>query len=168
MPVSFETSAVRLWRRLSREERLAASSAFWDEPPEALVGTALGAIAKARHLRPQVARALNQDERARALGAILDPGEVLASTLLVALHLGQRRALLAAFLDAIGLPHDDGVLREDAAAPAPLDEATARRGVAALLAAHPREHVLSYLNTLWLQDPERWAALEPSPGWIGS
>ena len=28
------------------------------------------------------------------------------------------------------------------------------------LSSFPREQVLTYLNTLWLQDPARWAALE--------
>jgi len=37
--------------------------------------------------------------------------------------------------------------------------------VKALLAAYPREQVLTYLNTLWLQDPDRWAALENSEQW---
>jgi hypothetical protein len=166
--VSFETTAVRLWKRLSREERLAAATAFWDEPPEALVGTALGAIAKARHLRPQVARALGQDERVRALAPILDPGEVLASTLLVSLHIGQRRGLLAAFLDALGLPHEDGILKEDDAVSPPLGEAEARKAVAALRASFPKEQVFTYLNTLWLQDPARWAALGAAPGWLDS
>jgi hypothetical protein len=34
-----------------------------------------------------------------------------------------------------------------------------RKAVDALLAAHPRGQVEVYLNTLWLQDPERWEGL---------
>jgi hypothetical protein len=166
--VPFESSAVRLWKRLAREERLAAATAFWEAPPEALVGSALGAIAKARHLRPQVARSLPADERARALGSILDPGEVLAAALLVSLHLAVRRPLLGTFLDAVGLPHQDGVLTEEGESQPALGEGEARAGVSALLARHSKEQVLIYLNTLWLQDPERWSALAESPAWIDS
>lgn len=166
--MAFETTSVRLWKRLSREDRLGASTAFWNDPPEALVGSALGAIAKARHLRPQVARAMGLDERARALASILDPGEVLAATLLVSLHLGQRRALLGAFLDAVGLPHEDGVLKDEQDAGAPILDARARQAVAAVAASHPRDQVLTYLNTLWLQDPTRWAALAEAPAWLGA
>jgi hypothetical protein len=156
-----ETTAVRLWRRIGREERLAAANNFFREPPSELVGGALAAIVKARHLRPQVARAMSPEEQALALASVLDPGEPLAASLLVALHIGDRRPMLATFLDAAGIPHEDGLLKDDAP-PTALDEEAARAGVTALLAAYPPEQVQTYLNTLWLQDPERWAVLEKS------
>ena len=163
----FERTSGRIWKRLTREERVAAAAAFWREPPEAVVGTALTGIVRARHMRPQVARSLSPEARADALASVLDPGETLASSLLVALHLGERRPLLAAFLDALGLPHEDGVLKEDeSSAPPPLAEAGARAAVKAIASAHPRREVETYLNTLWLQDPERWAILERSEEWI--
>jgi len=107
--MTFETSAVRLWKRLSREDRLTAATAFWKEPPQEALGLALGAVVKARKLRPQVARTLPEGERARALAGVLDPGEPLAASLLVALHLDARRPLLGAFLDALGLAHENGI-----------------------------------------------------------
>ena len=54
-----------------------------------------------------------------------------------------------------------GLLKDDAP-PTALDEEAARAGVTALLAVYPPEQVQTYLNTLWLQDPERWAVLEKS------
>jgi hypothetical protein len=156
--VRLERTAARVWKRLTREERLAAAEAFFEEPGE-LAGAAARAIAEARHLRPQVARALPVEEQARALGLVLDPGELLASSLLVALHLRHRRPLLRAFLDAAALPHEDGVLKDEESSPSPLSEEAARHAVAAL-AAFPPHEALTYLNTLWLQDPDRWAALE--------
>jgi hypothetical protein len=164
-PVGFETTATRLWKRLSPEERLAAALSFWEEPPAEVVGTALTLIVKARHMRPQAVRALAPDARARALAPVLDPGDALAAALLVALHLGQRRALLSVFLDALGLPHENGVLKDEPE-PAPLEQEQARAGVKALQAAFPRTQVETYLNTLWLQDPGRWAVLEQSPDWL--
>ena len=159
----FEPTASRLWKRLGREERQAAATAFWRETPPEAAGIALAAVVKARHLRPQVARAMPPEEQARALASVLDVGEPVASSLLVALHLGDRRAMLATFLDAAGLPHENGLLKDDGA-DAPVDEDAARRGVAALTAAgHPAGHVRTYLNTLWLQDPDRWKALEALP-----
>jgi hypothetical protein len=161
-----EPTATRLWKRLDRQERLAAATLFWREPSEEVVGAALSAVIKARRLRPQVARSLPPEERARALAGILDPGESVAAALLVALHLGERRALLATFLDAAGLPHDEGILRDEDGGAPPLSEAAAREGVRALAAAHPREQVETYLNTLWLQDPDRWRVLERSGDWL--
>jgi hypothetical protein len=143
---------------------MAAASHFWREPAQDVLGAALAALVKARRVRPQVARALPPEEQARALAGVLDPGEPLAAALLVALHLGERRAVLATFLDAAGLTHEEGILREEGDVP-PLPEAAARAGVRALRAAYPREQVETYLNTLWLQDPDRWQALERSSDW---
>jgi hypothetical protein len=165
--VTLETTAVRVWKHLSREERVAAATGFWHEPPELVVGGAIAAIVKARHLRPQVARSLPPEARAQALAGVLDPGEAVASALLVALHLGERRRMLVTFLDAVGLPHEEGVLKEDEASlPPPVTDDAAAAGVRALAQAYPRSQVETYLNTLWLQDPERWAALNKAEAWL--
>ena len=57
------------------------------------------------------------------------------------------------------LPHEDGVLKEEADSAPPVDETKARAALGRL-AAFPPDQVRTYLNALWLQDPERWHALE--------
>lgn len=154
----FEPTSVRLWKRLGPADRLAAANHFWKEPPAGVVGAALGAIVRARKLRPQAARGLPPEQQARILASVLDPGESVASFLLVALHLGERRPLLRAFLDALGLPHEDGVLKEEADNVTIDDEGLAA-AVKKMASEFPRDQVETYLNTLWLQDPERWDLL---------
>lgn len=161
----WETTASRLWRQLSRDDRLAAARHFWRDPHREVVAQALAAIVKARHLRPQVARSLPDEDKARALASLLDPGESVAASLLAALHLGERRLLLTSFLDSLGLPHEDGLLKE-AADEIEVSAASARAGVRALADRYPEKHVRLYLNTLWLQDRERWHMLEQCPEWI--
>jgi len=163
--MALQPTATRLWKNLPPEERLAAATAFFAEPPPELASAALGALVKARHLRPQAARSLAPDARARILATVLDPGEPLCQGLLVSLHLGHRRALLGAFLDALSLPHEDGVLKEEADAAAPVTPESAKAAVSTL-ASFPAGEVRTYLNTLWLQDPERWGALEGADGWL--
>jgi hypothetical protein len=163
--MALHPTATRLWKSLPAEDRRAATGTFFAEPPPELSGAALTALVKARNLRPQAARTLPPDAQARILATVLDPGEPLAQGLLVSLHLGHRRALLGAFLDALSLPHEDGVLKEEAERVAPVDAATAKAAVAAL-ASWPASEVRTYLNTLWLQDPERWAALEAADDWL--
>lgn len=159
----FDTSAARIWKRLPREDRLAAASAFWKETPSEVAGMALAALVKVRHVRPQVARALPPEEQARTLASVLDLGEPVASSLLVALHLGERRPMLKTFLDAAGIANEDGML-EDEADDAPVKQDAASRGTAALAAAgFTADQIRTYLNTLWLQDPERWSVLEKLP-----
>jgi hypothetical protein len=154
-----EPTAGRVWKHLSPADRLAAATHLFAEPaPEAVAG-AFSAIVRARRMRPQAVRAMSPDAQARAIAVILDPGEPLAGSLLVALHLGERRPLLRAFLDAMQLPHEDGILKEEAEqSPAP--SSGALRTALPALASFPKDHVAVYLNTLFLQDPERWAALE--------
>src|SRR5262245_25325323 len=156
--MSFHTTATRLWKHLAADERQRAAAAFFAEPPPELLGAAIGALVKARHLRPQAARALAPDAQARILATVLDPGEPLSQGLLVGLHLAERRALLGAFLDGLKLPHDDGILKEEADALPPVAEENAPEALAGL-SAFPPDQVRTYLNTLWLQDPERWGAL---------
>jgi hypothetical protein len=147
----------RLWKNLPPQDRLAATSAFFKEPSPEVAGMALGAIVRARRMRPQAARTLAPEAQARILATVLDPGETLASSLLVALHLAERRPLLAAFLDALGVPHEDGIVNEEAEGPA-VEASRVREGVLAL-SSFPAPQVETYLNTLWLQDRERWAAI---------
>jgi hypothetical protein len=164
--MALHTTATRLWKNLPPEERLAAAAAFFAEPPAELVGAAVGALVKARHLRPQAARSLAPDAQARILATVLDPGEPLSQGLLVSLHLGHRRALLGAFLDALSLPHEDGVLKEEADAAPPVTPEKAKAAVGTL-ASFPAGEVRTYLNTLWLQDPERWGGLQEADDWLG-
>jgi hypothetical protein len=92
-----------------------------------------------------------------------EPSELLAASLLVALHLGERRSLLAAFLDAAGLVHDGGLLSDEPGSP-PVGEGAARRGFEAVAKDFPADQVRTYLNTLWLQDHDRWEVLERVAG----
>jgi hypothetical protein len=156
--VPFEPTAGRLWKRLAPEERLAAATFFSRDPAPEMLSSAVVAVAQARRMRPQAARALPPEAQARILATVLEPGEALASSLLVALHLGERRGLLSAFLDAAGLPHDDGILKEEGG-PSRLPDAVARDAVKSIAGRFPGRQVEVYLNTLWLQDPERWDAL---------
>ena len=160
--MKFESTAGKVWKHMSREDRLAAARSFFKEPSQETIGLALAALVKMRRMRPQAARALPPDEQARTLAAVIDPGEALASSLLVSLHLGERRPMLATFLDAAGLPHENGLLKEEADAIV-LSEANVSAGLSALQKAHSPEEIQTYLNTLWLQDPDRWALLEQLP-----
>ncbi len=161
----FESTFTRLWKRLTREERLSAAAEFWKQPPASLVSVALAIIVAARRLRPQAARRLPAEEQARILASVLEPGETLAGFLIVALHLGERRAILRSFLDALGLPHEDGMLKPEAD-DVSLAEDAVLKAVRKLAGEFPRGEVELYLNALCLQDPERWGALSRAPDWM--
>ncbi len=163
--MGFETTAGKIWKKLPRDDKKLAATAFLQEPPPDLFAAGLAAIIRVRKLRPQVARAMSSEEQARALSTVLDPGEPLASSLLIALHLEGRRALLVAFLDALSLPHENGLMKDEADA-LPIPSAEAVKSAAAALACFPREQVEVYFNTLILQDPDRWQGLSGYETWL--
>jgi hypothetical protein len=161
----FQATATRIWKRLMPSERIAAATRFWETPPEETAPGALAAIVQARHMRPQAARALSPENKIRYLASVLEPGEGVAASLLVALHLVDRRAMLIAFLDTLALPHEDGLLKEEAFAKRPsVDQA--REAVKKLAASFPPREIEIYLNTLFLQDPDHWQSLAESSQWL--
>jgi len=155
----FETTTHRLWRTLSREDRLDAARAFWRRPPEEAALAAAREIVQILKVRPQAFHKIPLEQRVRAVAGLASPPEALAEALLVALHVESRRELLGAFLDALGIPHEEGMLAEDAEFPPPAESAV-RAAATDLSARFSPDQLRVYWNTLWLQDRERWAALE--------
>jgi len=155
----FETSSLRLWKTLPRDARELAARAFWQRPPEEVAAVAAQEIVKILRVRPTALGKVSETTRVRALAGLARPPESVAEALLVALHLEARRPLLAAFLGALDIPHEEGILAEDAELPAVTVD-RARSALATLReAGYSAEDVRVYWNALWLQDPERWSAL---------
>ena len=80
---------------------------------------------------------------------------------LVALHFPERRHLQIAFLDRLGISHEDGALEPGALpAPAAPPERLAE-AAAALLDRYPGDEALVYLLTIRVLEPRAWAGLDP-------
>lgn len=153
-PDLWQTTSNRLWKSLTPEEKSLAAAELVKDPTPVIRASVIAVVADARKMRPIAARKLPAESQARIIATVRDPGEVLASSLLVALHLGPRKPMLIRFLDAVGLPHEDGVLKDEGTEAVPLEDL--QKGVTTL-SSEPVTAVRAYLNTLWLQDPERWA-----------
>lgn len=156
----WQSTSSRLWKTLSAEDKSAAAAELVKDTSPLIRASVTAVVAEARKMRPVAARKLSAEAQARIIATVRDPGEVLASSLLVALHLGPRRHMLVTFLDALGLPHEDGVLKDEAKEAIPLSDL--QRGCAALAGEAPSA-IRTYLNTLWLQDPDRWANAPKAP-----
>jgi len=118
------------------------------------------AIAQALRSREIAVRKLPVDKRAEYLSRAVRPGDGLATSLLMALHLEERRELLAAFLDELQIPHTDGIIREDHDLAAP--PASRLAGAAArLFEEYPQDEVETYLATLLAMDRDVWGGLAP-------
>lgn len=149
----------RMWRLMDPEVRASAAAAFWRDEEAALEqAEAVALIAQQIKFRPKSVLSLPVERKARHLAGLAQVSDLLAARLLVAYHLAHQRPMMAAFLDALGIEHDEGLIKaEEPAAPEPaaLDEA-----VALLATTYPRADVARYFWTLLWQDPETWAGLE--------
>jgi hypothetical protein len=154
----FQPNVVRLWRALSREARLAAARGFWERPTEEAAVAAAQEIVKILRVRPQAFHKVPLEQRVRAVAGLAAPPDALAEALLISLHVDARQPLLVAFLDAIGVAHEEGLIDDEEDFEAPGADAV-RAALPALLASFPAEQIRVYWNALWLQDPGRWAAL---------
>ena len=110
-------------------------------------------------------QALPVDKRAKHLASLAQVSDLLAARLLIVYHLEFQRPMMGAFLDALGIPHVEGLIEEETPK-TPTAEALA---VAAdqLSAAFPTGDVGRYFWTLLWQDPETWGALQDRPELAG-
>lgn len=154
----FETSPLRLWKSLARADREEAAEVFWRRPPEDEGAAAAQAIIDVLRVRPQAFGKVPFERRVRTLAGLASPPESVAEALLIALHVDSRRQLLIDFLDAAGIAHENGLLDDDEVVCPDAD--TLRAAGRKLLESHPPAALRVYWNALWLQDPERWGALE--------
>ncbi len=89
--------------------------------------------------------------------------DLLAARLVIAYHLEHQRPMMGAFLDALGIAHDDGLIKDDS--PTAPDAATLDKGVKELASKYPKQDVARYFWALLWQDPETWGGLKGRPEW---
>jgi hypothetical protein len=154
------TTIRKLWRALAPDERAqGVSAALADDEDGWVKSTTRGAIAGALKFRPQTVatwpRAKLVSEAARLP---LDDVQLL-SAYLVDLHLGHRRSMMAAFLNTLGIPNDEGRIDSEKTE-VPAQEAGKLADAAdALAATFPADEVVTYFLTLLLQDAPVWRGL---------
>jgi hypothetical protein len=146
---------------MTQDQRLRAARAFWlDEQAADDQVQAVMLIAQRKKFRPKTLVSLDVDRKARHLASLPSLPDGLAGRALIVYHLAEQRPMMGAFLNALGIAHEDGLIEEDAAKPDPSKIAPA---AAQLAAEFPAECVALYLNTLLCQDPETWGALADLP-----
>jgi hypothetical protein len=154
-------SPSRLWKLMTAEQRLRAAQALWrDTGAAGDQRQAAELVAKRNNSRLKTILALDADRKARYLASVPDLPETLAARVLVMYHLAEQRPMMGAFLDALGIAHENGVIQEDAVTP---DAAKIPGATAAIARDYPADDVSLYLTTLLWQDPEAWAALHGVP-----
>ena len=130
--------------------------AFENDKP--LYRAALASVAEARKLRPVFLERQPKPQRHTTMLAMLArPGlDLVASNLLHAWLLKKHKQMLADFLDALGVAHQDGVVEK---LPPAADDAKLRAAVDALLAKYPPETVAVYLHAFNEMNEQEWPNL---------
>ena len=148
----------RLWKRMTPEQRHRAALAFWsDETATDDQIQAVLLISQHKKFRPKTVLGLDEERKARHLASLPNLPDTLAARALVIYHLAEQRAMMGAFLDALGIAHENGLIQEDNVTP---DTAKVPPAAAAIAKQYPPEDVSLYLHTLLCQDPETWGALK--------
>lgn len=147
---------------MTAERRQQAAQVFWtDEQSADQQFEAVAAIAAHMKFRTKSVVTLPLERKVKYLLGLPSMSDAIAARALVAFHLEHQRPMMGAFLDALGIAHEDGLISEEnLTAPAPDKTAAA---AAALADKYPAEDVSLYFCTLVSQDPDTWAALAVLP-----
>jgi hypothetical protein len=147
---------------MPNDQRVSAAGAFWRDEQAALEhAEAVALIARQIKFRPKSVLALPVEKKARHLASLGQVSDLLAARLLVAYHLEHQRPMMGAFLDALGIAHDEGLIKDES--PTAPEAVKLDAAVAALSAAYPKADVARYFWTLLWQDPDTWGGLQGRP-----
>src|SRR5262245_52232987 len=146
-----------LWKSMTIDQLQRAARAFWSDEEardDQLQASLL--IAQQKKFRPKTIVALDLDRKTRHLASLASLPDTIAARALIAYHLAEHRPMMGAFLDALGIKHENGLIEEDAVKP---DADKLAPAAAKLTSDYPADDVRLYLSTLVCQDPDTWGAL---------
>jgi hypothetical protein len=151
----------QVWKDMPVDKRVLAAEAFWldRDSPEVDVQQmeAVATLARRLKFRTRSVQALPVERRARHLAQVSDVGDTVATRALIAYHFSHQRPLMGAFLDALGIPHDDGLITAEDVDPP--NEARLSAAASAVKASYDPADVDLYLRTLAVLDGGTWANL---------
>ena len=150
----------RLWKGMTSEQRLKAARAFWateeDEAADAQF-QAVFHIAQQKKFRAKSVFALDDERRAKHLASLHSVPEIVAARALITYHLAEQRPMMGAFLDLLGIPHENGLINDENVSKP--DAAKVKEAARALAEKFGADDTSLYFATLVSQDPETWEAL---------
>ena len=146
---------------MTAEQRLQASLAFWldDQVANDHVQAVL-LIAQQKKFRAKTIIGFDDERKAKHLASLATVPDAIVGRALIAYHLMEARPMMGAFLDALGIAHEEGLIQEENVTPDPAKLAPAAKVIAS---QYPADQVSLYLNTLLCQDPDTWKGLEGLP-----
>ena len=151
----------KLWKQMPSDRRVAAAQLFWadDQSTEQQL-EAVAALAAHMKFRAKSVIGLPIEKKAKYLSTLPNVSDAVAARALVNYHLERQRPMMGAFLDSLGVTHEDGLISEEnVIKPDPEKLRTAAKELAT---KYPQPDVSLYLRTLVSQDPDTWGSLAES------
>jgi hypothetical protein len=148
----------KLWKQMSPDRRVAAAQLFWadDQSTEQQL-EAVAALAAHMKFRAKSVIGLPLEKKAKYLSTLPNVSDAVAARALVNYHLERQRPMMGAFLDSLGITHENGLIdEENVTKPDPEKLRTAAKELAGKF---PPPDVSLYLSTLVSQDPDTWGTL---------
>jgi hypothetical protein len=153
-----EFRPLRVWKRMSMEQRMGAAEPFWaDEQSTEQQVEAVAAIAAHMKFRTKSVLGLPAEKRIKYLAGLPTISDTIVARALVAYHLERQRPMMSAFLDSLGIAHENGLIAEETVAKPEAETLT--RAATTLSQTFPAEDVSLYFSTLVSQDPDTWGDL---------
>ena len=147
---------------MAAEQRIAAAELFWDDEQSTDQQLeAVAAIASHMKFRTKSVLGLSPEKRARYLATLPNVSDTIAARALVNYHLGRQRPMMAAFLDSVGVAHEEGLITEEQIVKPETGKLQA--AAAEVASKFPPTDVALYLSTLVSQDPDTWGELAGMP-----
>lgn len=144
------------------ERRAVAAELFWaDEQSTDQQVEAVTALAAHMKFRTKSVLSLPVEKKARYLATLPNVSDSIAARALVNFHLERQRPMMSAFLDALGIAHENGLISEENVATP--DAEKLRAAASGLATKFPPDDVALYFSTLVSQDPDTWGGLAELP-----
>jgi hypothetical protein len=148
----------KLWKQMSSDRRVAAAELFWadDQSTEQQL-EAVAALAAHMKFRAKSVIGLPIEKKAKYLSTLPNVSDAVAARALVNYHLERQRPMMGAFLDSLGIAHENGLISEENVTKPDADKL--RTAAEELATKYPQPDVSLYLRTLVSQDPDTWGSL---------
>lgn len=132
---------------------------FAHDDNKELYRSALHAVAECKKVRPTFLERAPRAARHADMAVMLSRPrlELIAANLLREWLMKRQTAMLAGFLDGLGIVHKDGAVDD---LPATVEDAKLTAAVEALLSKYPAEEVAVYLNAFYTMNEVHWPNLE--------
>jgi hypothetical protein len=152
----------RIWKRLPVDRRTLAAELFWnDEQSAEQQVEACASIATHMKFRAKTVLALPVEKKVQYLLRLPTITDAVAARALVNYHLAEQRPMMSAFLDALGITHEDGLIADETIEKPEVERL--RAAAAGIAETYPADDVSLYFSTLVSQDPDTWGGLADLP-----